>query len=442
MLRFAPSPTGDMHIGNLRVAILNYIVAKQTGQDFLIRIEDTDNARNIEGKDKEILSILNLFGLFWDRLVYQSDNFKQHNIIANELVKNGKAFYCYCTKDFLSQKKEEAIKNGKAFRYEDSWAEVCKDINKNPVIRLKGAEDSISFVDEIKGECKFGKNEIDSFVIIREDLIPTYNFACSVDDMLYDISYVIRGEDHTSNTPKQILVRLCIGYLKDVKYAHLPIILNKDGKKMSKRENESSVKWLLEQGYLPSAILNYLLAMGNKPKDEIFTLSEAILWFDIKDLSKSPVRFDIDQLRHINREHLKRLNPRDMAFLLESSDLSIGALGKIYLEESSTLNEIRDKIELIFKPKILNKIDDAQSTSSIEQMQLLRDMILLLVEQNDECLDDFNAFKTKLSQLSKLNGKALFHPLRFLLTGSYKGPLLNEIYPYLRFYLKDILRSQ
>ncbi|RAX53871.1 glutamate--tRNA ligase [Helicobacter sp. 16-1353] len=437
MLRFAPSPTGDMHIGNLRVAILNYIIAKQAGEEFLIRIEDTDNARNIEGKDKEILGILNLFGLFWDRLVYQSDNFKQHNIIANELIKKGKAFYCYCTKDFLSQKKDEAIKNGIAFRYDDSWAEICKDINPNPTIRLKGAEDSIIFIDEIKGECKFNKNEIDSFVIIRDDLTPTYNFACSADDMLYDISYIIRGEDHTSNTPKQILVRQYIGYLKDIKYAHLPIILNKDGKKMSKRECESSVKWLLEQGYLPNAILNYLLSMGNKPKNEIFTLKEAILWFDMKNLSKSPVKFDIDQLRYINREHLKRLSPKDMAFLLESNDLSIGALGKIYLEEASTLNEIRDKIDLIFKPKSLDK----ENAESQAQMQYLRDVILELVKQNDECLGDFNAFKTRLSEICKLNGKALFYPLRFLLTGSHKGPLLNELYPYLRFYLKEILRS-
>ena len=276
MLRFAPSPTGDLHIGNLRAAILNYIIAKQTNDRFLIRIEDTDNARNIDGKDKEILGILNLFGLFWDRLVYQSENFKQHNIIANELIKKGKAFYCYCTKEFLALKKEEAIKEGRAFRYDDSWALQCRDINPNPVIRLKGADSTTIFFDEIKGECKFSKNEIDSFVIIREDGIPTYNFACSIDDMIYDISYIIRGEDHTSNTPKQILVRQSLGYLKEIKYAHLPIILNQYGKKMSKRDNESSVSWLLSQGFLPQAIINYLLSMGNKPKKEIFNLKEAL----------------------------------------------------------------------------------------------------------------------------------------------------------------------
>ncbi len=434
MLRFAPSPTGDIHIGNLRAAILNYIIAKQNNEEFLIRIEDTDKDRNIDGKDKEILSILNLFGLLWDRLVYQSDNFPQHRILANELIKQGKAFYCYCTKDFLDAKKEEAIKNNIAFRYDDSWALLCKDSNPTPSIRLKGAENAISFYDEIKGECTFNQHEIDSFVIMRSDGIPTYNFACSIDDMLYDISYIIRGEDHTSNTPKQILIRQYIGYDKKIKHAHLPIILNKDNKKMSKRENESSVKWLLDQGYLPSAIINYLLSMGNKPKDEIFTLKEAISWFDIKNLSKSPVRFDINQLRYINRAHLARLNEKEMAFILESNDLSIGALGKIYLEESSTLNELREKIQAIFAPK---KIEGEFKT----QMEMILEIITNLIRQNDESLGDFESFKQKISLLSKLKGKELFQPLRFLLTNAHKGPHLNELYPYLRFHLGQIIRK-
>ena len=138
MLRFAPSPTGDMHIGNLRAAILNFIVAKQKGEKFLIRIEDTDKARNIDGADKEILQILNLFGLFWDKLVYQSDNFKIHNELALQLVKKGQAFYCYATKEFLDKKRNEALAQKRAFRYDDSWAEICKSENKNPAIRLKG----------------------------------------------------------------------------------------------------------------------------------------------------------------------------------------------------------------------------------------------------------------------------------------------------------------
>lgn len=352
MLRFAPSPTGDMHIGNLRAAILNYIIAKQNGEGFLIRIEDTDIERNIAGKDTEILEILEKFGISWDKLIYQSANFPHHRDIAKRLIDEGKAFYCYCTKEFLAEKKSAAIAQGKAFRYEDSWADACKAKNPKPVIRLKGAWDSISFTDEIKGKCEFSANEIDSFVIMREDSTPTYNFACALDDISYEISYIIRGEDHTSNTPKQLLIRACVGEKRLVKFAHLPIILNIEGKKMSKRENESSVKWLLGEGYLPQAIANYLLSMGNKPKSEIFTLGEAIAWFDIHALSKSPVRFDIAQLRHINRAHLRQMEARNLAELLGFDDENIGHLAKIYLEEASTINELKAKISRIFAPKI------------------------------------------------------------------------------------------
>lgn len=432
MLRFAPSPTGDIHIGNLRVAIFNYILSKQTGKLFFVRIEDTDASRNIKGKDREILGILNLFGILWDKLVYQSEGFNHHRILANDLIKKEKAFYCYCTKEFLDSKRQEAINSNIAFRYDDNWALECKNINKNPSIRLKGSADSISFIDKIKGECKFEANELDSFVIIREDGIPTYNFACSIDDMIYDISFIVRGEDHTSNTPKQILIRNYLGYTKDIEYAHLPIILNNYGKKMSKRDDESSVKWLLDEGYLPQAIANYLILMGNNTPSEIFTIKEAIEWFDIKKISKSPAKFDINQLRYINREHIKRLNERDMALLLDTTDLTIGALAKVYLEESSTLNDIRNKINTIFLPK---KIDG----DFVSETKLLSKIIIDLLDSNDRALDSFDTFKSKLIDISKLNGKSLFYPLRFILTGADKGPLLKELYPYLRFYLRDIV---
>lgn len=433
MFRFAPSPTGDMHIGNLRVAIFNYILSKQYNSPFLVRIEDTDIVRNINGKDKEILAILNLFGLFWDKLVYQSNGFNNHRILAKKLIEQGKAFYCYCTKDFLEKKRQEAEAANIAFRYDDLWSEECRDINNNPSIRIKRSAIPISFIDEIKGECKFNVNELDSFVIIREDSVPTYNFACSVDDMIYDIDFIIRGEDHTSNTPKQILVRNYLGYDKNIKYAHLPMILNAYGKKMSKRDNESSVKWLLDEGYLPQAIANYLISMGNNPKDDIFTIKEALNWFNLKSISKSPARFDINQLRYINREHFKRLNESDIALLLGSKDLNIGSLAKIYLEESSTLSEIRNKFNDIFYLKRAN--NDFKN-----EINVLAKLIINLLDTNDSSLNDFNTFKNRLAQLSKLNGKSLFHPLRFILTGSFNGPLLGEIYPYLRFYLKDILK--
>ncbi|MGI0406783.1 glutamate--tRNA ligase [Helicobacter himalayensis] len=438
MLRFAPSPTGDMHIGNLRAAIFNYIIAKQTNQPFLIRIEDTDTARNIEGKDKEILSILNLFGLLWDKLVYQSDNFPRHRQLAEYLIAQDKAFYCYCSKEFLDKKREEAKEQKRAFRYESVWAELEKDSNPKPVVRLRGADREISFEDAIKGKLTFAPNEVESFVILKDDGIPTYNFACAVDDMLYDVSFIVRGEDHVSNTPKQILVHKSLGYDKNIGYAHLPIILGDNGSKMSKRDSASSVSWLLEQGYLPQAICNYLIGMGNKTPYEVFKLQDALEWFDIKNVAKAPVKFDIKRLRYLNREHLKRLNESELALLLQSSDASIGAIAKLYLQEASTLNEIREKMDCIFTPKDIYALYEGQDFS--KEAQILYDTLHELIQTKSSALQEYESLKEVLLMRTNLKGKSFFKPLRILLTGNSQGLELNELYPYLRFFLDEIVR--
>ncbi|WP_104696851.1 MULTISPECIES: glutamate--tRNA ligase [unclassified Helicobacter] len=438
MLRFAPSPTGDMHIGNLRAAIFNFILAKQKGEKFLIRIEDTDFSRNIDGKDKEILSTLNLFSLLWDQVVYQSHNFSKHQRFAQMLIDQGLAFYCYCTKEFLEQKKQEAIASKQPFRYQDSWAELHKDTNPKPVIRLKGSSSSLFFEDKIKGKIEFDHHELDSFVILREDGIPTYNFACAIDDMLYDISFIVRGEDHVSNTPKQMLIQKYLHYEKEIQYAHLPIILGEDGKKMSKRDASSSVNYLLEQGFLPQAITNYLIGMGNKTPTEVFNLNEVIGWFDISHIAKSPVKFDLKRLRFLNREHLKRLNESEFALLLETQDLSVGALAKLFLEEASTLNEIREKINLIFMPKDIHKIYEDQSF--YPQCKVLFETLKEISDTQDCSKMDYSTFKTQAMQKSQLKGKDFFKPLRILLTGESHGLDLETLFNYLRLHLKEVLK--
>lgn len=434
MLRFAPSPTGDMHIGNLRAAIFNYILAKQRGERFLIRIEDTDGARNIAGSDKEILQILTLFGLLWDDLVYQSANFPYHRQLAQNLIDSGKAFYCYCSKDFLESKKQEAIAAKRAFRYDDSWAEIEKSSGKPPVVRLRKSIDSISYTDRIKGELTFAPNELDSFVILRDDGVPTYNFACACDDMLYDISAIVRGEDHTSNTPKQILVHRALGYEREIEYAHLPIILGESGKKMSKRDSASSVAWLLEQGFLPSAICNYLISMGNHTPCEIFTLQDALEWFSLESLAKSPVRFDLARLRFVNHAHLERLGDNDLALLLESSDESMGKLARIYLEEASTLNELREKISAVFAPKDIAARYEGQDFS--QECALLAKSLQELITNAPA---EYESFKHQAMQASGLKGKGFFKALRILLTGASHGPDLAMLYPLLRPYLQKIV---
>ncbi len=433
MLRFAPSPTGDMHIGNLRVAIFNYVVAKQKNEQFIVRIEDTDKERNIEGKDSEILQILEKFALGHDQLFYQSENLHIHQTLAIRLLEEGKAFVCTCTPEELETDREEAKAAKIAYRYSGRCEAMksgdlarLKEENIPFVIRLRKPEMAILHKDIIKGEIVTAPNEVDSFVILRADGTPTYNFACACDDMLTGIDCIIRGEDHLSNTPKQIHIKNLLGYSAETQYAHLPIILNTEGKKMSKRDDASSVKWLFLEGFIPDAIANYLLLLGNKTPHEIFTLPEAIEWFDLASISKSAAKFDIDKLRFVNREHLRRMDARRLSTLFGFADADIGLLAKIYLEEASTLGELETKVQAIFRPKNFD-------CEWGEQMRILQKVIY-----DAPMITDFEQFKEHLSKESTLKGKAFFKPLRLLLTGAEHGPELADIYPYIKSYILEI----
>ena len=432
MLRFAPSPTGDMHIGNLRVAIFNYIVSKQRNEGLIIRIEDTDKERNIEGKDKEILEILDLFGIEYSQVMYQSENVRFHTAMALQLLVEMKAFNCFCSTEWLDKKRDEAKNSKTAYRYDDACASLPHELvidNENPfTVRIRKPLEAIIVKDHIKGEIKFEPNDIDSFIIMRQDKTPMYNFACAVDDMLSDISLVIRGEDHVSNTPKQILIREALGYSKNVEYAHLPIILNDDGKKMSKRDDASSVKWLLEEGYLPSAIANYLILIGNKPPKEIFNIKEAIEWFSLENISKSPARFDINMLKHVNKEHLKMLDAKELSRYVGFADIEIGELAKIYLEEISTTKELKSKIKLIFSQKEI--LDELKESADI----------LTKAIKSAPYFDEYDDFKNYIMKESGLKGKNFFRPLRVLLTGSEHGPDIALVYKYIKNYIGEIVK--
>ena len=431
MFRFAPSPTGDIHIGNLRVAIFNYIVSQQRGEKLIIRIEDTDVDRNIEGKDREILEILDTFGIKYSDVIYQSHNFKFHHQFIVHLLQSGKAFHCFCSPDELERKREEAKQKNRPYRYDGTCENLSNievlEADKLSVIRLRKPNKEIEFHDLIKGKKRFHPNDIDSFILLRQDKRPTYNFACAVDDMLSDISLVIRGEDHLSNTPKQIAIREALGYSKNIEYAHLPIILNSEGKKMSKRDNSSSVRWLLSEGFIPEAIGNYLILLGNRTPTEVFTIEEAIKWFRLENISKSPAKFDLDKLRFLNRKHLHRLDSEELSKRLGYFDKEIGELAKIYLEEASTLNELRTKIYAIFK-------DNRDCGEFCDEVEILKNTI-----REMDTIDDFGEFKKVLMKKSKLKGKRFFKPLRILLTGSEHGPELSLLYPILKNYLGRIV---
>ncbi|NPA58890.1 MAG: glutamate--tRNA ligase, partial [Epsilonproteobacteria bacterium] len=256
MFRFAPSTTQDLNIETLQVALFNYIVSSQQNDKLHINMKDTNTEKNIDGKDQEILEILALFGIKWSEVSYQSHNLKFHQQLATKLLMDKNAFSCFCSKSLNDKPYDGTCENL-------SDEEVLN--NEKPFsIRLRQPDKDISFEDKIQGKVTFEKSSIDSFVILNVDKTATQDFASAIDDMLTDISLVIQNKDQLSNTPKQILIRDYLGYDKTIEYAHLPTILD-----------APSLIWLLEEGFLPSAITNYLILIANQTPKEIFTLDEA-----------------------------------------------------------------------------------------------------------------------------------------------------------------------
>ena len=439
MYRFAPSPTGDMHIGNLRAAIFNYICSLQDKSGFILRIEDTDQERNIKGKEKDILEILARFGIVPQQIYIQSENLKFHRQMASKLLIDKKAFACFCSQEELEAKKEAAKAAGVAYRYDGTCEKMTDEqVLNDPrpfVIRMKKPAHSMSFTDAIKGELSFEPDAIDSFVIMRADKTPTYNFACAVDDMLEGVTFVIRGEDHVSNTPKQDLIREGLGYTGKMGYAHLPIVLNIEGKKMSKRENESSVKWLLQSGFMPEAIANYLIMLGNKTPCEIFTIEQAAQWFDLAKISRSPAKFDVKKLEQLNREHIKIANDERIAELFgfeKDRNLAVKiALAKFYTQESSLIPQIAAKISAVFAVKVA----PSEYASEFETLKSAAQTLL-----NTPAAQNFDDFKKELMQKSGLKGKNFFMPLRALLTNELHGPELSELYAIIKENLSEVIK--
>lgn len=434
MLRFAPSPTGDMHIGNLRVALLNHIVSMQTGKELLIRIEDTDDSRNVDNKDKEILDILDKFKIDYKSVIYQSKNLSLHRKLAAKLLVEKKAFCCFCDEATLKAKKEKAKLEKKTYRYDGTCAnlsdkEVLAKENESFTIRVKKPEKNIVVEDLLRGVKEFEPYDVDSFIILKKDKKPTYNYACAIDDISADIDLIIRGEDHYSNSAKQKHLQLQLGYTKDIKYMHLPMILNKEtNKKMSKRDDASSVKWLLNQGYLVEAITNYLLLLGYKAPKEIFNLKEATEWFDIKRISRAPAKFDITKLSFINREHIRLKDDMELAKLAGYDSAYIGRLIKLYCEEGSTINEIKVKVDKFFLPKE----DKGEFKAEIDALKsIIKDL---------DIIDSFDEFKAILNDKSGLSGKPFFKSLRYILTGAHSGPNLSDIYPIIKDNIKNMVK--
>lgn len=423
MLRFAPSPTGDMHIDTLRVAIVNYLVSQQRDEPFIIRIEDRDKAKNIEGKDTEIMQILEKFALKHDNVFHQSEHLHMHQTLAIRLLEEGKAFVCTCG----DEKKDTAPYSGHCFNEDRSEHARLKESGTPFVIRIKKPEENIVYDDLIRGETLSTPDEVDSFVILDSEGIPSEDFASACDDMLSGVNFIICAEDNLGDTPRQIHIKKALGYEEETAYAHLPGIMNSDDKKMQQSDETATVKWLFEEGYIPDAVINYLLLLGNTEiPAEIFTLPEAIAWFKLENLSRSEAIFDINKLRFINREHFRMMDDKRLSTLFGFADADIGKLAKLYLGELSTVKELDAIIKAIFSPKDFNG-------QWGKEMRILEKCILAL-----PMINSFDEFQATLMKESGLEDQHFHTPLRILLTGAEKGPELSDVFPLINPYLLEV----
>ncbi len=337
--RFAPSPTGYMHIGNLRTALYEYLIAKNKGGAFVLRIEDTDQNRLVEGSVDVIYNTLKLAGIQHDEgpdiggeygPYVQSERMGSYMEYAVQLVKEKKAYYCFCTKERLDnlqvEGSEDGIKSYDRHCFDLTEEEVNENLKNNVpfVIRQYIPEGETTFSDEVYGDITVQNKEIDDQILIKSDGMPTYNFANVIDDHLMNITHVVRGSEYLSSTPKYNLLYNAFNW-EIPTYVHLPLILNQNGEKLSKRKGDASFEDLIKMGFLPDAIINYIALLGWAPSDnnEFFTLEELIKCFDPKNISKSPSAFDTQKLTWLNGEYIKRME-EDTFF----------ELAKPYLEES------------------------------------------------------------------------------------------------------------
>ncbi|MBX7146959.1 MAG: glutamate--tRNA ligase [Alphaproteobacteria bacterium] len=315
--RFAPSPTGYLHIGGARTALFNWLFAKHHGGQFLLRIEDTDRARSTDQAITAIIEGLKWFGLTWDGdVIYQSQRFQRHYEIAMHLLKQGHAYYCYCTPDELQQMREEALRQGLPFRYNGMWRDRDPSDapkNVNPVIRLKAQQTGQTILhDQVQGDVTQNNNQLDDMVLVRGDGTPTYMLSVVVDDHDMNITHVIRGDDHLTNSFRQIQIYQAMGWTLPT-FAHIPLIHGSDGHKLSKRHGALGIEAYRDMGYLPIALRNYLLRLGwAHGNDEIISMNQAIQWFDLSSCGKSPSRFDFIKLQNLNAHYLKEMTNQDL----------------------------------------------------------------------------------------------------------------------------------
>lgn len=364
--RFAPSPTGPFHMGSARTALFNYLFTKKEGGTFILRIEDTDKERSKPEWERDIIDNLAWLGIAYDEgPVRQSSRVEIYKKYLEQLLEQGKAYYCFCKEEELEAQKQEQMSRGEAPHYKGTCRELSKQeqekkfkAGESAVIRFVVEEKQVSFKDLIRGEVRFDAALSGDIVIAKDLQNSLYNFSVVIDDALMEITHVIRGEDHISNTPKQILVQEALGF-KTPLYVHLPLLLGEDRTKLSKRHGDNSVSKFKQEGYLPEAIINFLALLGWNPGDEreIFTLGALVKEFSIEKIQKAGAVFNIKRLDWINGFYIRQKSPKELAKMCapyinsQNSEL-IEKVVLLYRERLKKLSEITELSDFFFKEKL------------------------------------------------------------------------------------------
>ena len=437
--RFAPSPTGYLHIGGLRTALYSYLWARKCGGKFLLRIEDTDLKRNSKEAADAIVEAFKWVGLSHDEeIYYQSLRFDIYKKYVQQLLDEGKAYYCYMS----TQEKEELYEKQKANKERTRYDGRYRDFNGTPpagvepVVRIKAPlSGEISFVDGVKGEIKFNVQDVlDDFVIARGDGTPLYNFVVAIDDALMGVTDVIRGDDHISNTPKQMIIYEALGF-KIPKFYHVPMILNPQGKKLSKRDGAMDVMEYKKMGYLPEALLNFLIRLGWSHGDqEIFSLSEMQEFFDPNDINKSASAYNAQKLEWINTQYIKSLPTKRLVDVLKEYGTDLSEFEKA----EDLINLLRDRAKdmnefSLMASSILNtpKEYDEQAVAKFltkESLELLSAYNEVLKASGD--LISTQDFEIKAKELLEMQGKKLkdlAQPIRIAMVGNAVSPSVFDV---------------
>ena len=460
-VRYAPSPTGHLHIGNARTALFNYLFARSQGGSFIIRIEDTDQKRNIEGGEESQLKYLKWLGMDWDESIdkegafgpyRQSERLDIYKQYYTDLINRDMAYKCYCTEEELEQERAAQMERGETPAYSGKCRHLTKE--QQEALEAEGRKPSVRFVvpkgkvytfnDMVKGEVSFESDGIGDFVIIKKDGIATYNFAVAIDDHLMEISHVLRGDDHITNTPKQLMVYEAFGWEPPV-FGHMTLIVNESRKKLSKRD-ESIIQFIEqyeELGYLPEALFNFIALLGWSPsgEEELFTKDEFISIFDADRLSKSPALFDKQKLTWMNNQYMKKVDteralelalPHLLKAGLVSENMTeeerqwVYKLVELYQEQMSFGAEIVELSGLFFKDEL---VYDGEAKEILEDETVPEVLGAFLNEVNTmpEFTDaEIKAAIKRVQKETGHKGKKLFMPIRVAVTGQAHGPDLPK----------------